>query len=292
MDRSLQTDNTTRISTLTLTPTCAMPCKSRPSATVDGSSGKTGIRSWETTSLVSLSIASHGVHLIPSVAQDNPHANDAHSLQRALDILSAGGSLTEACLLLEAALASGTAEAQAAQLSAEQGSASMLAGGEAAVWTLLGQTQAMDEKETAAVRALEEGRKRFEAQQGRAAEANRTFGEGLVVRLPVVSHTSELTYPAVIGHLIHQRIVRLFGAPSTAPIPRASASLLCRTRPVFGHRRRHPRSRDERYPQPMASEPATYRIVSSASARSDYGGCRRCRRTSRSRCALLPDGRV
>ena len=57
-NRSLQTDNTTRISILTLTLTCGMPCRSRPLATVDGSSEKTGIRSWETTSLVSLSISS------------------------------------------------------------------------------------------------------------------------------------------------------------------------------------------------------------------------------------------
>lgn len=103
-----------------------------------------------------------------------------HSLQRALEILSSGGSLTEACLLLEATLQSGTAEQQA---SAHEGGGALLAGGEAAVWTLLGQTQAMDEKETAAVRALEEGRKRFEASQGqgRTEAANRTFGEGLVV---------------------------------------------------------------------------------------------------------------
>jgi hypothetical protein len=39
----------------------------------------------------------------------------------------------------------------------------------------------MDEKETAAVRALEEGRKRFESQRGRTEDSNRTFGEGLVV---------------------------------------------------------------------------------------------------------------
>jgi hypothetical protein len=39
----------------------------------------------------------------------------------------------------------------------------------------------MDEKETSAVRALEEGRKRFEAERGRSELADRTFGEGLVV---------------------------------------------------------------------------------------------------------------
>ncbi|GHJ89060.1 hypothetical protein NliqN6_5462 [Naganishia liquefaciens] len=148
-------------------------------------------------------------------AQDNPHVNDAHSLQRALDILSSGGSLTEACLLLEAALASGTAAAQAAQLSAEQGSASLLAGGEAAVWTLLGQTQAMDEKETAAVRALEEGRKRFESQQGRTEEANRTFGEGLVSL--AISYTNEsYDYSALLA--LHRYLALLH--PSYAgPVP-------------------------------------------------------------------------
>jgi hypothetical protein len=113
-------------------------------------------------------------------AQENPHANNQQSLKQALHILSTGGSLTEAALLLEAALSSGTAAQQASQLS-ESGGQTLLAGGEAAVWTLLGQTQAMDEKETSAVRALEEGRKRFEADKGRSELADRTFGEGLVV---------------------------------------------------------------------------------------------------------------
>jgi len=84
--------------------------------------------------------------------------------------------LTEAALLLEATITSGTADEQASRI------ASFGGGGEAGVWVLLGQTQAMDEKEVAAVRALEEGRRRFEARSRELSEeAKRTMGEGLIV---------------------------------------------------------------------------------------------------------------
>jgi peroxin-5 len=108
--------------------------------------------------------------------QENPHVHDHQSLQKALDLLASGGSLTEAALLLEATITSGTADEQASRI------ASFGGGGEAGVWVLLGQTQAMDEKEVAAVRALEEGRRRFEARSRElTAEAKRTMGEGLIV---------------------------------------------------------------------------------------------------------------
>lgn len=103
-------------------------------------------------------------------------------MQKALDLLASGGSLTEAALLLEAAISSGTAEEQASRIPSFGG------GGEAGVWVLLGQTQAMDEKEVAAVRALEEGRKRYEQQAARLSnEAKKTMGEGLIVSRPVMS---------------------------------------------------------------------------------------------------------
>lgn len=107
--------------------------------------------------------------------QDNPHTSTYDSLQQALNLLSSGGSLTEACLLLESTLQSGTCAAQASQIPGFDG-------GEAAVWVLLGQTQAMDEKEVAAVRALEEGRRRFEvAGAGTGETGRKVMGEGLVV---------------------------------------------------------------------------------------------------------------
>ncbi|KAI5449872.1 Peroxisomal membrane signal receptor PTS1 [Naganishia albida] len=147
-------------------------------------------------------------------AQENPHTNNHQSLKQALHILSTGGSLTEAALLLEAALASGTAAAQASQLS-ESGGQTLLAGGEAAVWTLLGQTQAMDEKETSAVRALEEGRKRFEADKGRSELADRTFGEGLVSL--AISYTNEsYDYSALLA--LH-RYLSLLHPSYAGPVP-------------------------------------------------------------------------
>ncbi|KAJ9091162.1 hypothetical protein QFC20_007720 [Naganishia adeliensis] len=147
-------------------------------------------------------------------AQENPHVNDQHSLKQALHILSTGGSLTEVALLLEATLSSGTAAAQASQLS-EGGGQTLLAGGEAAVWTLLGQTQAMDEKETSAVRALEEGRKRFEAERGRSELADRTFGEGLVSL--AISYTNEsYDYSALLA--LH-RYLSLLHPSYAGPVP-------------------------------------------------------------------------
>ncbi len=110
--------------------------------------------------------------------QENPHVQDSQSLQRALDLLSSGGSLTEAALLLEATISSGTAEEQASRITTFGG------GGEAGVWVLLGQTQAMDEKEVAAVRALEEGRKKFEGRE-LSGEAKKMMGEGLIVSVSI-----------------------------------------------------------------------------------------------------------
>ncbi|KAJ9102014.1 hypothetical protein QFC19_004939 [Naganishia cerealis] len=124
-----------------------------------------------------------------------------------------------------ATLQSGTAEEQASSLGASDAEGgALLAGGEAAVWTLLGQTQAMDEKETAAVRALEEGRKRFEQGQvgGRMSElANRTFGEGLVSL--AISYTNEsYDYSALLA--LH-RYLSLLHPSYAGPVPSSDLDL-------------------------------------------------------------------
>jgi peroxin-5 len=71
--------------------------------------------------------------------------------------LEQGGSLTEAALMLEAAIQKGDLG---------------LGGWEA--WVLLGEVRSMDEREEAAMRALTEGVKR--------AEAAGASGEGMLVR--------------------------------------------------------------------------------------------------------------
>ena len=85
--------------------------------------------------------------------------DDTYSrLEHAKALLASNGSLTEAALLLEAAIQKG-----------EYGK-----GGYEA-WILLGETRSMDEREEAAMRALQEGIKR-------AAEAG-AAGEGMLVSL-------------------------------------------------------------------------------------------------------------
>ena len=133
---------------------------------------------------------------LASSDQKNPNKDDTRALGRALELLNNNGPLSEVALLLESCLASGQTSAQVDSLSIDglpdkPGSmeAKIKAGGEAAVWTLLGMVQAMDEKEAAAVRALEEGRKRFEAmgsrRNGPGGERSKLgdvmMGEGLVV---------------------------------------------------------------------------------------------------------------
>jgi hypothetical protein len=133
---------------------------------------------------------------VSSPDQKNPNKDDTRALGRALELLNNNGPLSEVALLLESCLASGQTSTQVESLSIDglpdkPGSmeAKIKAGGEAAVWTLLGMVQAMDEKEAAAVRALEEGRKRFEAmgsrRNGPGGERSKLgdvmMGEGLVV---------------------------------------------------------------------------------------------------------------
>lgn len=84
-----------------------------------------------------------------NIEQDNKFLDPSHSkssLQDAKDLLARNGSLSEAALLLEAAIQHGD-----------------LGEGGYEAWILLGETRAMDERDEAAMRALLEGVKRAEA---------------------------------------------------------------------------------------------------------------------------------
>ncbi|KAI0355751.1 TPR-like protein [Trametes cingulata] len=81
--------------------------------------------------------------------KDNKYLDPTHSkssLQEAKDLLARNGSLSEAALLLEAAIQHGD-----------------LGEGGYEAWILLGETRSMDERDDAAMRALMEGVKRAEA---------------------------------------------------------------------------------------------------------------------------------
>ncbi|KAH9895098.1 peroxisome targeting signal receptor [Cubamyces lactineus] len=81
--------------------------------------------------------------------KDNKYLDPSHSkssLQEAKDLLARNGSLSEAALLLEAAIQHGD-----------------LGEGGYEAWILLGETRSMDERDDAAMRALMEGVKRAEA---------------------------------------------------------------------------------------------------------------------------------
>ena len=92
--------------------------------------------------------------------KDNKYLDSSHSkssLQEAKDLLARNGSLSEAALLLEAAIQHGD-----------------LGEGGYEAWILLGETRSMDERDDAAMRALMEGVKR--------AEAAGAAGAGMLVR--------------------------------------------------------------------------------------------------------------
>ena len=93
--------------------------------------------------------------------KDNQYLDPSHSrssLQQAKDLLAQNGSLSEAALLLEAAIQHGD-----------------LGAGGYEAWILLGETRSMDERDDAAMRALNEGVKR--------AEAAGAAGQGMLVSL-------------------------------------------------------------------------------------------------------------
>ena len=101
-------------------------------------------------------------------------------LDQAKQLLENNGSLTEAALLLEAAITHGE-----------------LGVGGYEAWILLGETRCMDEREEASMRALMEGVKK--------AEESGAKGEGMLVRNYLFLNYLLLIYvPIVSGHRIHK----------------------------------------------------------------------------------------
>ena len=101
-------------------------------------------------------------------------------LDQAKQLLENNGSLTEAALLLEAAITHGE-----------------LGVGGYEAWILLGETRCMDEREEAGMRALMEGVKK--------AEESGAKGEGMLVRNYLFLNYLLLIYvPIVSGHCIHK----------------------------------------------------------------------------------------
>src|ERR1700754_1372750 len=96
---------------------------------------------WVTTSLVSRSSPSPQTNNSNLASeQNNPLLNEPSPLARAKEVLAANGSLSEASLLLEAAIQKND-----------------LGVGGYEAWILLGETHSMDEREEAAIRALHTG---------------------------------------------------------------------------------------------------------------------------------------
>ena len=171
---------------------------------------------------------SHNKHLDPSTSVRSP-------LAEAKALLDQNGSLSEAALLLEAAVQTGE-----------------LGEGGYETWVLLGETRNMDEREEAGMRALAEGVKR--------AEAAGAAGVGqLVSTYP--SRATMISWPymtdLVIGHFIYERVIRTSIlcyatalAQSSIPIPpRTRRYDLCCEKPLDLGR---PQSRDRRLPQSCA----------------------------------------
>lgn len=132
------------------------------------------------------------------------YLNDAKAL------LEQNGSLSEAALLLEAAIQKG-----------EMGE------GGYESWIMLGETRNMDEREEAGMRALTQGVK--------IAEAAGTSGAGMIVRQSFLSKCDiYLTCSAVPGHLVYERIIR-------QSIPHDAPPLAARPVPIAARPRRdHP----------------------------------------------------
>ena len=103
-------------------------------------------------------------------------------LDDAKALLDQNGSLSEAALMLEAAIQQGE-----------------LGEGGYETWILLGETRNMDEREEAGMRALLEGVKR--------AETNGGAGSGMLVCDRVIANLNELTIP-VTCYLFYQRVLR------------------------------------------------------------------------------------
>ena len=110
----------------------------------------------------------------------DPSTSSSSFLRDAKVLLEQGGSLTEAALMIEAAIQKND-----------------LGEGGYEAWLLLGEVRSMDEREEQSMRALTEGVKR--------AEASGAAGAGMMVRYSVYLHPfRHLTIFAVFGHLIHE----------------------------------------------------------------------------------------
>ena len=127
---------------------------------------------------------SHFVFLTDSsVDQNNKYLGSTHSpLSEAKALLEQNGSLSEAALLLEAAIQKGE-----------------LGEGGYEAWILLGDTRTMDEREDAGMRALAEGVRIAEA-AGAAA--------GMLVGIVVPSFSQILSEPMPVpGYIIYKRVI-------------------------------------------------------------------------------------
>ena len=117
----------------------------------------------------------------------NNYLDPSTSTQSLLDdakrLLAQNGSLTEAALLLEAAIQRGH-----------------LGEGGYEAWILLGEVRSMDEREEQGMRALMEGVKR--------AEEAGAAGEGMMVRLSLSQRVCVLIPSlSVIGYLVYKRVL-------------------------------------------------------------------------------------
>ena len=116
--------------------------------------------------------------------KDNQYLDPSHSrssLQEAKDLLAQNGSLSEAALLLEAAIQHGD-----------------LGEGGYEAWILLGETRSMDERDDAAMRALSEGVKR--------AEAANAAGQGMIVgHIATFLPLDAYRFHSVSRYYVHQR---------------------------------------------------------------------------------------
>jgi hypothetical protein len=162
-----------------------------------------------------------------SAESNNQYLDPQHQglLESAKALLENGGSLSEAALMLEAAIQKG-----------------QLGEGGYEAWILLGETRNMDEREEAGMRALTEG-------VARGVDAG-AAGVGMLVRVPVNSFRvcAESMAPES-GDIIHKRILRkslTHDASPLAPRPLPVSSRSSRNHRRALHQRKlgHPRAFD------------------------------------------------
>jgi len=127
---------------------------------------------------------------------NNPYLTHGPShLARAKELLDQNGSLTEAALLLEAAIQQGE-----------------LGEGGYEAWILLGETRSMDEREEAGMRALTEGVRR-------AREAGRE-GEGMIsLAISYTNESFDRASHATLHHWLNARFSSLVPEELKGPLP-------------------------------------------------------------------------